>query len=103
MALILTSTEEKKIFITGTNIEVSSTYLRLEFVCRANGRTIEIFSAPYQDKAAYLSQNSISVDIPLNSIISDIDTLTQIQSVEVIHNIAKTHFENKGYSVALDL
>ena len=103
MALILTPTEEKKIHITGTTIELPSLYLRLEFVCRANGKTVEIFSASYQDKAAYLLQNSISVDVPLNSIISDIDTLTQIQSVEIIHNIVQAHFENRGYTVTLDI
>ena len=37
MALIITSTEQKKLLIKGTEIELASIYLRIDFVARANG------------------------------------------------------------------
>jgi hypothetical protein len=103
MALILTPTEEKRIFVTGTTIEIPEIYLRLEFTCRANGKTLEIYSSTYVNKQAYLDGNSVPVNIPLNSVIADIDTLTQIQSVQVAHDLAKAQYEALGYTVTLDL
>ena len=103
MALILTPTTEKKIFVIGTAIEIPEIYLRLEFRCHANGTTLDIYSAPYVDKAAYLIGNSVPVDVPLASIIGTIDPLTQIQSVVVAHDIAQAHFESLGYAVTQDI
>lgn len=103
MALILTPTTEKKIFVMGTNIEIPEIYLRLEFQCRANGTTLEIYAASYVNKAAYLTGNSVPVDVPLTLINGTIDPLTQIQSVAVAHDIAQAHYEALGYTVTQNI
>jgi hypothetical protein len=103
MALIITPTEEKKIYVQGTMIELSQVYNRLEFGCRPNGVTIEIAFYTYADKAAFDAGNYLPTDLPTGNITQDIDPLTQVQSVQVAHELAKIYYENLGYIVTIDL
>jgi hypothetical protein len=103
MALIITPTQDKKIHVQGTSIELSSVYNRLEFGCRSNGITIEIAFYTYVDRAAYEARNYLPTDLPTGNIVKDIDLSTQIQSVESAHELAKTYYEELGYQVTIDL
>ncbi len=103
MALIITPTTEKKIYIQGTTIELSSVYNRLEFGCRPNGLTMEISFYTYADHAAYLAGNSLPTDLPTNNLTGDIDPLTQTQDLAAAHSLAKTYYESLGYNVTIDL
>lgn len=103
MALIITPTSEKKIYIQGTAIELSSVYNRLEFGCRPNGITMEIAFYTYLDKAAFDAGNSLLTDLPTSNLIQDIDPLTQTQGLQAAHEFAKTWYESLGYTVTIDL
>ena len=103
MALIITPTTEKKIYIQGTIIELSQVYNRIEFGCRPNGITIELAFYTYADKTSYEAGNYLPTDLPIGNLIKDIDPLTQTQNVEAAHELAKTWYENLGYDVRIDL
>lgn len=103
MALIITPTEEKKIYVQGTTIELPQVYNRLEFGCRPNGIAMEIAFYTYETLEAYTSGSSLPTDIPTGNLNADIDPLTQVQSVESAHELAKTYYEDLGYSVTIQL
>jgi hypothetical protein len=103
MALIITPTEEKKIHVQGTTIELQSVYNRIEFGCRPNGKTIEMAFYTYADRASYEAGLYLPTDLPIGNLTQDIDPLTQTQSVEAAHELAKTWYEEQGYIVTIDL
>jgi hypothetical protein len=103
MALIITPTEEKKIHVQGTEIELQSVYNRIEFGCRPNGLTMEIAFYTYADRASYEAGSYLPTDLPIGNLTQDIDPLTQTQSVEAAHELAKTWYEEQGYTVTIDL
>lgn len=103
MALIITSTVDKKIYIQGTTIELNQVYNRLDFVCRPNGITMEINFTTYMDKTMYTNQVAISSDLPTSKLFVDIDPLTQTQGVESAHQLGKSWYESLGYNVSIDL
>jgi hypothetical protein len=103
MALIITPTQEKKIHVQGTEIELPQVYNRLEFSCRPNGIAIEIAFYTYATKKAYECGNAVPTDLPTSNIVVDIDPLQSTQSVESAHELAKTYYEELGYIVEIDL
>ena len=103
MALIITPTQDKKIHLQGTSIEISQVYNRIEFGCRPNGIAMELAFYTYADKASYEAGNYLPTDLPVGTITQNIDPETQIQSVESAHELAKTWYEEQGYVVTIDL
>jgi hypothetical protein len=103
MALIITPTTEKKIYIQGTTIELRQVYNRLEFGCRLNGLTMEMAFYTYADKSSFDAGNYLPTDLPTGNLVQDIDPLTQTQSLQAAHELAKTWYENLGYNVIIDL
>ena len=103
MALIITPSQNKKIYVQGTEIELQSVYNRIEFGCRLNGLTMEIAFYTYIDKASYEAGNYLPTDLPINNLTKDIDPLTQTQSVQSAHELAKVWYEEQGYNVTIDL
>jgi len=102
MALILSNTETP-IVIAGTTIELPQVYTRLEFTCRPNGITIETAFSTYENSTMYQLGNRVQTNIPISNYTADIDPLTQVQSVESAHELAKTYYEGLGYTVVIDL
>lgn len=103
MALIITSTQDKKIHIQGTSIELPQVYNRLEFGCRPNGITIEITFYTYLNLSAYHSGSYLSTDLPTSNLILNIDPTIQIQGLNAAHDLAKKYYEELGYIVTIDL
>ena len=103
MALIITPTQDKKIHVQGTSIELPQVYNRLEFSCRPNGIAMEIAFYTYTTKKAYDDGNTVPTDLPTSNIVVDIDPLQTTQSVESAHELAKAHYEELGYVVEIDL
>jgi hypothetical protein len=103
MALIITSTPNKQIHVQGTDIELASVYIRLEFGCRPNGIVMEIAFYTYADRNAYLAKTSVLTDIPTSTIVQSIDPATQTQGLQSAHDLAKTWYEDQGYDVTIDL
>ena len=103
MALIITPTTEKKIYVQGTTIELPQVYNRLEFVCKSNGISMEIAFSTYADYTAYTLLNSLPSDLPTRNLYVDIDPLTQTQGLQSAHDLAKAWYESLGYTVTIDL
>jgi hypothetical protein len=103
MGLIVKSTVDKKILIKGTDIELPEVYVRIEFGCRPNGKTMDIGFYVYANKTNYNSDNQLPTNLLIKSISIDIDLLTQTQNVSVAHQLAKEHFESLGYECLIDL
>jgi len=103
MALIITPTPEKLIYVQGTTIELPQVYNRLEFGCRPNGIAMEITFYTYASIDAYNSGSSTPTDLPTGNLNKDIDPLTQEQNVEAAHALAKTYYEELGYNVEIIL
>jgi hypothetical protein len=103
MALIITPTTEKLIYVQGTTIELPQVYNRLEFGCRPNGIAMEIAFYTYENRTAYEAGSTLPTDIPTGNLNADIDPLTQTQSVDAAHELAKTYYEGLGYEVVIDL
>jgi hypothetical protein len=103
MALLITPTTEKKIYIQGTTIELRQVYNRLEFGCRPNGLTIEMAFYTYADKSSFDTGNSLPTDLPTGNLVQDVDPLTQVQGLQAAHELAKAWYESLGYTVTIDL
>ena len=103
MGLIINSTEENKITITGTTIEVPSVYGRIEFAGRANGKTLEVSVATYASKEAFKNEASaLSTNVPMGNITVDIEP-AELQGIETAHKYGKLAFEQQGYVVEIDM
>jgi len=103
MALILTSTQQRKITILGTDLEISSVYLRIEFNSRMNGETLDLNAIPYASKQMYLNGIPVTVDILSPKISKNINTTTQVQGVDAAHALLKAYYEENGYTVTIDM
>jgi hypothetical protein len=103
MGLIINSTEENKIIITGTTIEVPSVYGRIEFAGRADGKTLEIAVATYASKEAYETGASpLSTNVPMGNLTVEIKA-DEVQGLDTAHQYSKRAFENSGYIVQINL
>jgi hypothetical protein len=103
MGLIIKSTENKKITIQGTAIEVPEVYGRLEFAGRADGKTLEVAVATYASKEAFTSGASVlSTTVQQGTFNAEI-LPTELQSIDTAHEYGKQAFEQLGYTVVIDM
>ena len=103
MGLIINATEEKKITIQGTEIELPSVYARLEFAGRADGFRLEIAVAIYASKTAYIGgAGQLSTNVPQGTLNAELQE-SEVQSVETAHQYAKSAFEQEGFTATVDL
>jgi predicted ATPase len=102
MALIIKETEDKKIHIAGTELQLPNVYARLEFVARANGLSLEIAVSTYTSKTTFEEEKPVFTDLPSGYINATIE-LTEEQSLETAHKYAKLAYEQLGYEVIIDL
>ena len=99
MGLLVSATADKKILIKGTEIELPSVYVRLEYAGRANGITLEIAAATYASHEAYKDgAGAIFTDVQQGAFsIELVDAQTQdLTSAELYSKLA---FEQMGYKV----
>jgi hypothetical protein len=103
MALIIKPTQEIKIHVQGTEIELPQVYNRIEFGCRPNGTTMEMAFYTYSSLEAYTSGSMVPTDLPTQNLVADIDPETQVQGLEAAHELSKTYYEDLGYEVTIQL
>ena len=103
MALIIKPTQDKKIYVQGTEIELPQVYNRIEFGCRPNGTTMEMAFYTYSSSEAYASGSMVPTNLPLQNLIADINLATQVQGLEAAHELSKTYYEDLGYEVTIQL
>ena len=95
MALIISSVN-----IRNTNISIENAYARISFNAFANGKASSVNLALFVDKSEYLLNKNIITDIESSFIVECLETETQ--TIEVIHQKAKSYLEEKGYTVTID-
>ena len=99
MGLLVSATAEKKILIKGTEIELPSVYVRLEYGARANGITLEIAATTYASKEAFKDgAGAIFTDVQQGSFSVELEP-TQMQDLASAELYSKLAFEQMGYDV----
>jgi hypothetical protein len=102
MSITIKATQDKTILISGTEIELSEIYGRIEFVGRANGTTLEIATGTYVSRETYEENKLLFTDIPSGNINASLE-LGEEQSLETAHKYAKLAYEQLGYEVIINL
>jgi stringent starvation protein B len=103
MGLLIESTKEKTITITGTEIALPLVYGRIEFAARANGKTLEIAIGTYASRAAFESgAGQMFTDVPQGNITVELQP-GEIQGLETAHIYAQSAFEQMGYNVTIQM
>jgi len=99
MGLLVSATAEKKILIKGTEIELPSVYVRLEYAGRANGVTLEIAAATYASHEAYKDgAGAIFTDVQQGAFSVELVD-AQMQDLSSAELYSKLAFEQLGYNV----
>jgi hypothetical protein len=99
MGLLVSATAEKKILIKGTEIELPSVYVRLEYAGRANGVTLEIAAATYASHEAYKDgAGAIFTDVQQGAFSVELVD-AQMQDLSSAELYSKLAFEQMGYDV----
>lgn len=99
MGLLVSATAEKKILIKGTEIELSSVYVRLEYGARANGITLEISATTFASKEAFKDGvGAIFTDVQQGSFSVKL-VEPQMQDLSSAEFYAKANYEELGYVV----
>jgi len=97
MGLLVSATAEKNILIQGTNIELKSVYVRLEYGARPNGTTLEIASYTYDNKEAYDNgANVLLTNVPMSNITVELKE-KQMQDLSSAEIYSKANYEELGY------
>tara|TARA_R110000868_G_scaffold1609_1_gene12905 strand:- start:1365 stop:1694 length:330 start_codon:yes stop_codon:yes gene_type:complete len=102
MGLIISATEEKKIIITGTDIELPSVYGRLRFVGDFSGKDIEAEVMTFATAVTFKEGKMLYTDVPIGSFKQDLEE-GEVQSLETAHKYAKLAYEQAGYEVIIDI
>ena len=103
MGLLIESTKDKSITITGTEISLPLVYGRIEFAARADGKTLEIAIGTYASRAAFESgAGQMFTDVPQGNITVELQT-DEIQGLDTAHIYAQSAFEQMGYNVTIQL
>ena len=99
MGLLVSATAEKKILIQGTEIELPSVYVRLEYAGRANGITLEIAASTYASKEAFKDgAGAIFTDVQQGAFSVELEA-PQMQDLASAELYSKMAFEQMGYDV----
>jgi len=99
MGLLVSATSSKKILIKGTEIELPSVYVRVEFAARANGKTLEIAAATYASHEAYKDgAGAIFTDVQQGAFSVELVD-AQMQDLTSAELYSKLAFEQLGYLV----
>ena len=102
MAILIKATQEKKITISGTNIELSSVYGRIRFLGDFNGKSIQGEVATFANMATFEEGKMLYTDVPIGSYKSDLEA-GETQSLDTAHKYAKLAYEQMGYEVVIDM
>jgi hypothetical protein len=102
MAILIKATEEKKITISGTGIELPEVYGRIRFLGDFNGKTIQGEVATFANIATFEEGKMLYTDVPTGAYQADLEA-GEVQSLETAHKYAKLAYEQMGYEVIIDI
>lgn len=100
MAILIKESTDKSITIDGTDLQLTEVYGRIEFVGRADGRTMEIAVAIYTNYATYSQNKPVFTDIPIGNINATLDD-TEQQTIDTAHKYAQIAYQQLGYNVEI--
>jgi len=103
MGILVTPTAEKKIIavgIDGLDTELLSAYLRLEFYAKAEGNTLEVVTAVYYDKEAYLKGIRLTSNLTMSTGVFQLQPLEE-QSLETANTYIVNAFTEQGYTCVI--
>lgn len=100
MALIISSTETKKIKYRGTNIDVHSVYARINYSCPINGKSIQYTLVPFTSKDYYTSNDPCYLKWDVEASFIQLETGEQ-QDIQLVHQKVKSNLESLGYLVEI--
>lgn len=102
MAILIKATEDKKITISGTGIELPDVYGRIRFLGDFSGTSIEGEVATFANKVTFLENKMLYTDVPIGNYKSNLEA-GEVQSLETAHKYAKIAYEQMGYEVIIDI
>jgi hypothetical protein len=102
MAILIKATEEKKITISGTGIELPSVYGRIRFLGDFNGKSIEGEVMTFANSQTFAEGKQLYTDVPIGNYKANLEE-GEIQSLETAHKYAKLAYEQQGYLVDIIL
>jgi hypothetical protein len=102
MAIIIKATENKKITISGTNIEVPQVYGRIRFLGDYSGINIQGEIMTFANSETFEEGKVMYTDVPIGNYQAEL-AINEIQSLETAHKYAKIAYEQMGYEVIIDL
>ena len=101
MGIFIRPTVDKKIKISGTDIELNEVYGRIDFVGRQDGKNLEIATTTYVSKQTYVDGKPIFTDIPQGNFYTQLQ-VGEEQTIQTALNYAKLGFEQMGYEAVID-
>jgi hypothetical protein len=102
MAILIKATEEKKITISGTGIELPNVYGRIRFLGDFNGKSIEGEVMTFANSQTFAEGKQLYTDVPIGNYKANLEE-GEIQSLETAHKYAKLAYEQQGYLVDIIL
>jgi hypothetical protein len=102
MAILIRATEEKKITISGTDIELTQVYGRIRFLGDYSGTSIEGEVATFANITTFEEGKMLYTDVPFGNYKANLEEGEE-QSLETAHKYAKIAYEQQGYEVIIDL
>jgi hypothetical protein len=102
MAILIKATEEKKITISGTGIELPEVYGRIRFLGDYSGTTIEGEVATFANAETFEEGKMLYTDVPIGAYQANLEE-REVQSLETAHKYAKMAYEQEGYEVEIIL
>jgi hypothetical protein len=98
MALLL-SKNTTQINVKGTDIELSSVYVRIVFICNLDG-SLTVTYKTYQNADAYLAGKEISTDV-INMTYNYVILPTETQSLDIALLYMQNEFTQLGYNAII--
>ena len=102
MAILIKATEDKKITISGTGIELPEIYGRIRFLGDFSGTTIQGEVATFANAETFAESKMLYTDVPVGAYQSELES-GETQSLETAHKYAKIAYEQMGYEVIIDI
>jgi hypothetical protein len=102
MAILIKATEDKKITISGTGIELPNVYGRIRFLGDFNGKSIEGEVMTFANSQTFAEGKQLYTDVPIGSYKANLEE-GEVQSLETSHKYAKIAYEQQGYEVDIIL
>lgn len=96
----ITTIEGTSIYIKGTEIELPTVYVRIEFSASLNGQTLTVTPKVFLNEFEYTQGNELTTNVNTNSF--EVNILeTEIQSIDTALSYSVEKFIDYGFSAEI--